>query len=68
MTISALSIVAQVPRASDEPLDAVACRAEVYGDDSEDLAYLLHWAHMADILDRSFSYSFLARVKVPRLT
>jgi len=62
-----LVIVLQVSRDSHEPLDAVACRPQVYGDNAEGSSYLLHWAHMADILDRNFDYSFISRVRVPRL-
>ena len=65
--MSPLVVALQVLRNPDEPFDAVACRPEVYGEGSEGSAYLLQWAHMADILDRNFDCSFIQRVRVPRL-
>lgn len=54
-----------VRRRPSEPLDAVACRDDVYGPGNEGNAYVLHEANMAFILDRQFDYSGLLRVQVP---
>ncbi len=59
------AVLTTVQRAADEPFDAVAARPTVYGEGGEALAWKLHEAMTAEIVDARFDYSRLARVRVP---
>jgi hypothetical protein len=55
-----------VARTVAEPFDALACRSDVYGPESETMSYKLHEAMAEVITDHRFDYSIIRSVRVPR--
>lgn len=63
--IPTYTILTEIDKTSDELGDEIAVKNEVYGENSEDLAYRIYEANIIELIESRFDFSKLKRVKIP---
>jgi len=64
-TIPDYNIVTTIQKSTEELLDEIAIKSEIYGEGNEDLSYLLFEANQKEIVEVDFDFTKIGELKIP---
>ena len=60
--------VVEISLSQNDKLDEVASRMEIYGQDAEDLTYLLFEANIVQVTENNFDLNKIHKLRIPATT